>query len=219
MLFANIDEIIDGKEDPTTNENSIRTTSDEKLADNRIRDFMRKEKTMEVTMTDWPTKRDWFECYRRALHTEGKVATKPPTDAWKRKALRARHSMIRRLWFTFDFKCPYWVSVHLVRHHEGVQFYVSSQRNDRQSEYDRNAARQDAPVRVICDINAEALINMANKRLCMKAAEETRGLVREMCMLAAAECPEIKDELVPMCKRNGGVCYEMKPCGRADGGT
>lgn len=39
MLFANIDEIIDGKEDPTTNENSIRTTSAEKLADNRIRDF------------------------------------------------------------------------------------------------------------------------------------------------------------------------------------
>lgn len=32
MLFANIDEIIDGKEDPTTNADRIRAMSDEELA-------------------------------------------------------------------------------------------------------------------------------------------------------------------------------------------
>jgi hypothetical protein len=171
-----------------------------------------------MRITQWPDDYTWQEVYRRALHTEGKEATKTPSEAWRRKALRARHSMIRRIWFTFEFEVPYWVSVHLVRHHEGVQFYVRSQRNDRQSNYDRNAARQDEPVSVICDINAEALINMANKRLCMKAAEETREVVTTMCKLAIMRCPEFEDELVPMCERCGGVCHEMKPCGRMKDG-
>lgn len=128
--------------------------------------------------------------------------------------LQARHSPIRYLQFSFLIECPYWVSVHLCRHHVGVQPYVKSQRNDRQDQYDRNKAPQDAPVTMILDLNAEALITLANKRLCRQASFETRGLVGLMCGEVLDHCPEFVHELLPMCERNGGICYEMEPCGR-----
>lgn len=174
---------------------------------------------MKVVLREWPTETDWLEVYARALFTEGKEPKHPPSRAWKEKILRARHSPIRRLWFAFEVECPYWVSVHLVRHHVGVNFFVRSQRNDRQSEYDRNAARQDAPVKMIIDINAEALITLANKRLCGKASAETREVVAAMCKRVVERLPEFAEELVPMCMRNGGVCHEMRPCGRGNNET
>jgi thymidylate synthase ThyX len=68
-------------------------------------------------------------------------------------------------------------------------------------------------------MNAEGLITVANKRLCNLASKETRELVRMMIKKAIEVCPEIENELVPMCVRNGGVCYEMFPCGeRKDNG-
>ena len=167
---------------------------------------------MKVEMIEHPYDSDWMEVKRRALVTIGKEAMTPPTEEWKRSILKARHSPIRRLHFSFLIECPYWVSVHLCRHHVGVTPYVKSQRNDRQADYDRNKAPQDAPVVMIMDMNAEALITIANKRLCRQASEETRHLVQIMCNLAANACPEFEDELVPMCARNGGVCHEMNPC-------
>jgi hypothetical protein len=168
---------------------------------------------MTVELLHHPTEADWVEVKRRALVTIGRKPVTPPTPEWRAAILRARHSPIRWLTFSFLIECPYWVSVHLCRHHAGVQPYVRSQRNDRQDDYDRNKAPQDAPVTLILDVNAEALITMANKRLCRQAAEETRAVVADMCRLAAEACPEIRAELVPMCARNGGVCYEMNPCG------
>lgn len=146
----------------------------------------------------------------------GKEARTPPTSEFLRKLLVARHSPIRELEFRYVIRdIPYWVSVHLVRHHVGFQPYVSSQRNDRQEQYDRNAARQDAPVTMRITINAEALLNLANKRLCMKASPETREVVQRMCALAEKVMPELKGLLVPMCEYHGGVCDEIQSCGKA----
>ena len=86
---------------------------------------------------------------------------------------------------------------------------MRSQRNDRQSDYDRDAARQDATISMIFDVNAEELQVIANKRLCQQAAKETRMVVWEMCRLAEEATPEIKGLLVPMCEHCGGVCHEM----------
>lgn len=167
---------------------------------------------MKVEMIEYPQEQDWLEVKRRALITIGKHKIAPPTDEWKRSILRARHSPIRRLRFAFLIECPYWVSVHLTRHHVGVTPYVRSQRNDRQEAYDRTEAPQDAPVVMILDLNAEAFITLANKRLCRLASKETRQIVRAMCLAALEKCPEFVDELVPMCERNGGVCHEMHSC-------
>ena len=172
---------------------------------------------MKVELLRIPTAEDWMEVKRRALVTIGKAPVSPPDEDWKRAILRARHSPIRYLPFSFLIECPYWVANHLVRHHVGVQPYVRSQRNDRQDEYDREKAPQDAPVVMILDMNAEALITLANKRLCGQAAEKTCLLVDSLCGLVKRNCPEFEDELVPMCVRNGGVCHEMNPCSYHEG--
>ena len=170
-----------------------------------------------ILLTAYPTERDWMECKRRALVTVGLKAKTPPTDGWKHSILEARHSPIRYLKFSFDLiGIPYWVSVHLWRHVH-AQPYVRSQRNDRQDEYDRNKAPQDAPVNMILDVNAEELMVIANKRLCNQASQETHAVVRRMCDLVEKQCPEFNGLLVPMCEYCGGVCHEMKPCGRVGG--
>lgn len=177
-----------------------------------------------VELIGAPTDEDWMEVKRRALVTVGMKPVAKPTSKWKHEILRARHSPIRHLWYSFYFEIPSWVSVHLCRHVH-AQPYVRSQRNDRQSKYDRNAARQDEQVCMILDVNAEELQEISNKRLCGMAAKETREVVEEMCRLSEEHTHELKELLVPMCVRCGGICHEMngkcaigrewdKKCGR-----
>ena len=170
---------------------------------------------MEVSLISAPTEETWLEVKQRAFVTmlgDHEVKT-PPSSEWKHKILEARHSPIRRLWYSFYFKdIPSWVSVHFCRHVH-AQPYVSSQRNDRQKQYDRNKAPQDSPVNMILDVNAEELMVIANKRLCTKASAETRDAVREMCRLAIEATPELNGLLVPMCFYHGMKCHEMQPCG------
>lgn len=165
---------------------------------------------MLVELLEFPNDNDWAEVRRRALVTIGKNKSDKPTKIWREKILRARHSPIRRLHFAFYIECSYWVSVHLVRHVH-AQPYVKSQRNDRQSQYDRNKAPQDEMVCMIWDMNAEELITIANKRLCNKASKETKQVVQMMCNEVNKVCPEFVNELVPMCIREH-ECHEMKPC-------
>ena len=164
---------------------------------------------MKITLLRHPNADDWKEVHRRALVTIGKKPINTPTDKWKREILRARHSPIRYMQFSFLLEdLPSYISVHLVRHIH-AQPYVKSQRNDRQHDYDRTKAPQNAPVNMIWDMNAEELITIANKRLCNMADPATQAVVREMCDLVIKENPEFVSELVPMCVRNGGICYEF----------
>ena len=169
---------------------------------------------MKVEVIKYPTAEDWMLVKQCTLVTVGKEAKQPPTDEWKARMLRARHSPIRELKLVFYLTdIPYWVSVHLVRHVH-AQPYVKSQRNDRQTEYDRETAPQNAPVNMMWSVNGEELITIANKRLCKQTAKKTRELVKMICDEVIRLCPEFEAELVPMCVRNNGKCYEMKPCGR-----
>lgn len=173
---------------------------------------------MEVKIVKRPTEEDWLLVKQCTLVTVGKETETPPTEKFKREILRARHSPIRELKFVFYLKgIPSWVSVHLCRHVH-AQPYVKTQRNDRQHEYDREKAPQNTPVDMMWSVNGEALITIANKRLCGTASEKTRDIVQMICDEVIKVCPEFEDELVPMCVRNGGVCYEMHPCGgKSDG--
>ena len=116
---------------------------------------------------------------------------------------------IRYLRFSFYLEIPYYVSVHFARHVH-AQPYIRSQRNDRQNEYDRNAARQDAEVSMIWDMNAEELMTVANKRLCSKADPNTRQIVCEMCEAVREVCPEIYELLIPACLYNGGFFHRKQ---------
>lgn len=167
---------------------------------------------MKITCIEYPTEQDWIACKQRALVTVGLNIKNPPDEAWKKAILKARHSPIRRLRFSFLIEgIPSWVATHLARHVH-AQPYIRSQRPDRQSEYDRDKAPQDAPVNMIYDVNAEELMVIANKRLCNQAAEKTREVVTQMCLEALKTNPEFEDFLVPMCYYTGG-CKEMYPCG------
>lgn len=171
---------------------------------------------MIIELRRYPTPDDLMWMKEYTVGTMGKEAKTMPTSEFIRKLLIARHSPIRELLFSYVIRdIPYWVSVHMVRHHVGFQPYVQSQRNDRQSEYDREKAPQDAPITMRVTINAEALLNLANKRLCMKASPETRDVVQRMCKLAEKVMPEFKGLFVPMCEYHNGRCDEVQPCGKA----
>lgn len=168
---------------------------------------------MKIEILRCQTDTDWARCYALALGTEGKQSQKVPTVPWRQKILQAEHSPIRTLMWTIRLRdVPYWVAMHLVRHKHGVERYVQSQRNDRQSNYDRNAARQDAPITLVMDINAQALIAISRKRLCKKAADETRRAWEAVRRKVCETEPVMATVMVPDCYYRGS-CPEMKPCG------
>ena len=166
---------------------------------------------MKIELIRHPSAEDWILCKQCALVTVGKDVKTEPTWQWKHDILKARHSPIRVLNFVFKLEVPYWVSVHLCRHIH-AQPFVRSQRNDRQSDYDRNSAPQNAPVDMLWYMNAEELMVIANKRLCTQASAETREVVQLMCDEVLKVCPEFRGLLVPMCRY--GRCNEMFPCGK-----
>ena len=104
------------------------------------------------------------------------------------------------------------MSVHFCRHKYGVEHYVRSQRNDRQSMYDRNSAPQNAPVNHTMEINAQELMFMARKRLCGKAAAETKEWMEAIVKAVVEKCPEFKPHLVAQCEYLGR-CPEIYSCG------
>lgn len=168
---------------------------------------------IKVTIIRHPQEEDWKRCKLFALNTIGKqYGGSRITLDWKKKILRARHSPIRTLMFSIQIELPYNVSVHYVRHKVGVEHYVQSQRNDRQSKYDRDKAPQNTPVSHILDINAEALITMMNKRLCNQADATTRYCARLICEEVLKVNPEFREVLVPPCYFMKS-CPEFNPCG------
>lgn len=165
-----------------------------------------------VEILRYPTSEDWERCKMLALNTVGKDFTGEVSDEWKTKILKAEHSPIRTLMFTIKMEIPYYSSVHFCRHSVGVSHYVSTQRNDRQNNYDRRGARQDALVSHIMDINAQALINMSHRRLCFQADTVTRQTMEEITCKVMEVSPEIGRMMCPMCDYRKG-CNEIKSCG------
>ena len=168
-------------------------------------------------MTNWkiellryPTEEDWKRCLLLARCTQGKFdAPKEPSEEWKWKILRSEHSPIRTLMWTIKMEnIPYCNSVHFVRHKYGVEHYVQSQRKNPE----RGADRQDAPVTHIMDINAQELIFMARKRLCHKADNLTREIMKEICRKIIAVEPVMQTALKPACGYRTENCREFAPC-------
>lgn len=167
-----------------------------------------------VELIKYPTEEDLLWVKRCTLNTVGKDTTKGPTEDWMKRLVEAEHSPIRELWFGVKMTIPYWVSVHFVRHHIGVNHYVQTQRGDRVNDgVDRNTKPQGETVTHIMSINAQELINMAHKRLCMQASLETRETMKSIVKLVCEVAPYMKDVLVPLCKYRNGKCTEMFPCG------
>ena len=66
---------------------------------------------------------------------------------------------------------------------------------------------------MVASLNLRELIHLANIRLCSRAQEEIRYLVKEMVSLVNDKYPWLKKHLVPKCE-SLGFCDEDKSCGR-----
>ena len=166
-----------------------------------------------VTILSTPSKADWEQCKLLTLGTMSKQPKTPVTEAFKNTIIKSEHSPIYTLMITWEWvNLPSWVSVHFVRHHVGITHFVSSQRNDRQDQYDRNAARQDAPVLHRCTASFQTIINMSKMRLCQNASPETR----EAWLLVLKELkipePTLVKYCVAKCIYRNGICCEPKQC-------
>lgn len=69
-----------------------------------------------------------------------------------------------------------------------------------------------APTDLCFIINAEALINMAHKRLCHKASAETFAVMESLRAHIKNIDPDLAKHLVPMCVYRGGICPEPNSC-------
>lgn len=157
-------------------------------------------------------KGDWQEVVNdcRATVKKPPLGREPSTE-WKRAILIAEHDPIRDIIIKFRWKdIKYWVAMHWKTHIWRSR--VDSQRNDRQSKYDRNKAPQDARVDFIGDPNIQNLIDTMRKRLCCQAAPETRAYAEDFKTKLHEIQPEIADVLVPNCVYRCG-CPELHPCG------
>lgn len=147
----------------------------------------------------------------RTTVSKGEI-NKEPTEKFKRKILMAEHSPIRSLIYCFKISnLKSWVATHLVRHHIGVEKWVSTQRTDRTG-VNRDEAPQGTEVLMELEANAQALINMSRKRLCMQASTETREVMKAMKEEVQKQDPHMADVMVKECVYRG-FCPEMWSCG------
>lgn len=170
-------------------------------------------KDTKITVLKYPSQNDLAWVKTCTLNTVGKNSTSVPTEEWLTRLVEAEHSPIRELWFGIKMEIPYWVSVHFVRHHIGVNHYVQTQRDDRTNDVvSRDNKKQGEIVSHIMSVNAQELIFMAHKRLCKQASKETREVMQEIVKKVIEIAPYMKEVLVPLCAYRNGKCTEMFSC-------
>ena len=171
--------------------------------------------TGDINITRMEQVTTWQRVLNAARRTIGrKPLEKEPTDSWKAKILLAEHSPIRLLEFDWTWeKIRQWVTAHLVRHHEGCEKFVHSQRGDRRElpcERDRlpQGARNDMDMTA----NAQALISISRKRCCMCASKETREAWNQVKEEIAKENPILAGKMVRECVYRGFCPEWMSNC-------
>ena len=156
-------------------------------------------------------KGDWQEVVDDCRATVKKSPLgKEPSTAFKKAILISEHSPIRDISVKFSWKnIKYWVAMHWKTHH--WESRVDSQRNDRQSRYDREKAPQDALIDFYGDPNIQHTIDTWRKRLCRMASPETREYAEDFKRALHEVEPEWADVLVPNCVYRCG-CPEPNGC-------
>ena len=158
----------------------------------------------------------WKRVLNAARLTAGKKPLdKEPSNKWKRKMLLAEHSPIRLVEYDgiWDF-IKMWVTTHLVRHHVGVEKFVSTQRTDRNPDLmdlDRDDIPQGLENTMMISANAQGLINMSRKRLCSCASTETRQAWKALLEEIKKVDPILVEKCAPECIYRG-FCPEFDNC-------
>lgn len=159
---------------------------------------------------------NWIRVVNAARRTWGK---KPidhePSDKFKKKILLAEHTPIRLLEYDFTWEdIMQFVTVHFVRHHQGVLPFVHTQRpdiNPHLQGIDRSALSQTALNDMDMACNAQAFINISRKRLCGRASKETREAWKAVLAYLYEIDPILAEKCVPECVYRG-FCPEFDKC-------
>ena len=157
----------------------------------------------------------WTRVLNAARRTIGrKPLDKEPSDSWKAKILLAEHSPIRLLEYDFGWeKLRQWVTTHFVRHHEGCEKFVHSQRVDRRElPCDRDHIYQGAKNDMDMTVNAQALISISRKRCCMCASKETREAWSQVLNKLKEIDPVLAGKCVRECVYRGFCPEWMSNC-------
>ena len=179
---------------------------------------------------------DWIRVVNAARRTRGlQPIDHEPSDKFKKKILLAEHSPIRLLEYDFTIEnIRQWVSVHLVRHHEGCEKFVHSQREDINQEIEhitqkvieslrdvgllnagwsvRDYLFQGQPNDMDMSCNAQAFINISRKRLCKGCPSlETRRTWEIVIEMLSEIDPILASKCVPECIYRG-FCPEFDRC-------
>lgn len=179
---------------------------------------------------------NWIRVVNAARRTWGKKPLdKEPSDKFKKKILLAEHSPIRLLEYDFTIEnLRQWVTVHLVRHHEGCEKFVHTQRQDINSEVEvitkrlievlqkegllregwkeRDYMFQGEGNDMDMTCNAQAFINISRKRLCMGCTSPETRLAWKLVIDALREVdPVLAEKCVPECIYRG-FCPETDRC-------
>ena len=158
----------------------------------------------------------WNRALNAARRTIGKEPlSKEPSDSWKAKIILAEHSPIRLVEYDWTWEqIRQWVTAHLVRHHEGCEKFVHSQRADRRElPIERDKMPQGAVNDMDMTANAQALINISRKRLCNCASPETRKAWQQVKEEIRKIDPVLADKMVPECLYRGFCPEWMNSCG------
>lgn len=157
---------------------------------------------------------NWIRVVNAARRTVGKKSiSHEPSGEFKKKILLAEHSPIRLLEYDFTWEdIKQWVTVHLVRHHEGCEKFVHTQREDRRK---LDVPRDELPQGSLNDMdmtcNAQAFINISRKRLCSCASLETRRAWENVKQYVSTFDPSLASVMVRECVYRG-FCPEYGRC-------
>ena len=160
---------------------------------------------------------NWKRALNAARWTVGKEPlSKEPSNEWKDKIIRAEHSPIRLVEFDIWIEdIPAFVAAHFVRHHQGIEKFQCTNREDRR-EVNPEEINRLTPVNLMLSCNVQALINISRKRLCKCAHAETIKVWQAVKDAIAEIDPIVAKYMVRECVYRG-FCPEEKSCGKAIG--
>ena len=181
-------------------------------------------------------KPDWIRVVNAARRTWGKTPINhEPSDKFKREILLAEHSPIRLLEYDFTIEnIRQWVTTHIVRHHEGCEKFVHTQRQDinkkieeftseiiriikeegliRDGWRERDYMFQGEANDMDMTCNAQAFINISRKRLCKGCPSPETRQAWEIVIEALRDFdPILAEKCVADCLYRG-FCSETNRC-------
>lgn len=152
---------------------------------------------------------DWQLVRNVARLTQGKgpIFT-PVSEDFKRKMIISRHEPLKLLNYVLTIECPQWVTGHFVRHKHSLHFVESSR-----SDLTGRSRDPERIIQYVCTANPVGLMDMAEKRLCARASEETRQTMQLIVEEIQKVEPFLASRLKPACVVKGYCPEQFSSCG------